>query len=188
VTDAGEPATAAALFARAAETCAAAVAEYVDVHSPDVRFQRYVLLALAALEELAERPVLEAADLRLLRDAASEAAGVCRTAPPTDGLVAIASCLDDVAGTCDRLLGDAPSEDAPPARWRRFCFADADFHVLRSHEGWHVRRSAAEARGRLFDRALEELEPTLSNFRIAAITVQVLDWHAHLDEHGAAPA
>jgi hypothetical protein len=167
-----------AFFGRAAEACLAAVTAYEAEHEPDVRFQRHVLLALAALDECSRRSELEPADLRSLADAAAVAAGVCRATVADDRLVTVAAWLDDVVGVCAQLLGEEP----PPDEWNRFVFDDLDFSLLRAHNEWRLTRPGAETAGRVFDEALEALDPSLSNFRIAAITIQVLAWHARAEE------
>ena len=150
-------------------------------HEPDVRFQRYVLLALAALDASARHLALEDADLRFLIGACSDAAGVCRTEVPEEGLIAVAACLEEVVAACSGLLGSEAAETAPRPCWQRFLFEDADFDVARVTGTWRLRRLALDAESGRFDEALAELIPSLSNHRIAEVTVQVLDWYAHAD-------
>ena len=173
MTDAGNPTGVSPFLGGAAETCMAAVTAYEAAHASSVRFQRYVLLALAALDECSRRRELEPADLRFLGDAAAAAAGACRTEPPNAALVAVAMCLEEVSEFCARLLGEAQ-----PSGWRRFLYDDIDFDVLRAPGEWRLRGPAAESAGRVLDDALEQLAPSLSNYRIAEITVQVLGWYA----------
>lgn len=172
-----------AFFDRAAEACLAAVRAYVVDHEPDVRFQRYVLLALAALDASARHAALEDGDLRFLIGACSDAAGVCRTELPEEGLIAVAACLEEVVVACSALLGSQPIETAHRSGWQRFLFEDADFDVARAAGSWRLRRLALDAESSRFDEALAELMPSLSNHRIAEVTVQVLDWYTHSDAH-----
>lgn len=182
MTETRGPTNVTAFFARASEAGVAAVTAYEAERAPDARFQRYLLLALAALDGCARQAEPEPADVQFLRVAAADAAGVCRTAPPTDGLVDLARGLDEVSDVCARLADGKPWQEAQPSGWSRFLFDDVDFEVRRAGGEWRLRQSVAESRSRVFDHALERLEPSLSNFRIAEITVQVLDWYAHLDE------
>ena len=172
-----------AFIDRAAEACLAAVRGYVADHEPDVRFQRYVLFALAALDASARHPALEDADLRFLIGACSDAAAVCRTEVPEEGLVAVAACLEEVVVACSGLLGSEAIGRTQSSGWQRFLFEDADFDVARADGTWRLRRLALGAESRRFDEALAELIPTLSNHRIAEVTVVVLDWYAHADAH-----
>jgi hypothetical protein len=143
------------------------VRAYVAEHDPDVRFQRYVLLALAALDASARQPGLENADLRFLIGACSDAAGACRTELPEEGLIAVAACLDEVVIACSALLDSDDTDEIVRSGWQRFLFEDADFDVARTTANWRLRRLALEAESGRFDEALAELIPSLSNHRIA---------------------
>lgn len=168
----------AAFLGRVAEVCKEAVAAHIVQTQSDLRFQRQVLFSLAALESAAARAELEHADIRLVREAASDAAAVCRTERPDDAMHAVAACLDEVTVACDALF-DTPSHDQSRP-WRRFLFADADVSVLRERRRWRVRGDAGETVNTFLDIALGEIVP-LAGHRIGELTVKILDWYAHED-------
>jgi hypothetical protein len=164
-----------AFFARAAEACQGSVAAHLAAADPpDLHFKRHLLFALATLGACGERTDPTDDDLDLLRLVCNEAAGVCRTQPPEDSLVAVAACLDEVVHACDDALDDPPNT----SRWQRFLFRDADVDVIRLHRGWRVRAGSGEARDKLLDSGLGTLLP-LSSLRIAELTVQILAWYAY---------
>jgi hypothetical protein len=166
----------AAFLGRAAEACKETIAAYLETARPDLRFQRQALFTIAALEGCAARPEIEDADIRLVRTAASDGAGICRVEKPQASLIDAAHCLQGVVDACDHLL------EADGARitgdWKRFGFAGADVEVKRRAHLWQVRAGNVEAQDKLLDVALGELF-RLSDHRIGELTVQVLDWHAH---------
>lgn len=164
-------------FGRMAEACRDSLVHYICDREPGRRFEASVLLALAAVDQAARTESLEPADLRFVRDAAADAAGVCRTLTPEETAFALAGCFEEAALGCSELLGDA-APDA--ASWMRFVFDDLDVAVV--HRGvWQLRRGVVEASDRWFDLALEQLAPELTDHRIAEVTVHVLDWYAHVE-------
>jgi hypothetical protein len=168
-----ERATVASLFARAAATCHEAIAVHLAEEPSDVRFRRAVVFALGALAGTAAREDIGADDLRVVRDATADAAAVCRTRPPEPAIVAAVTQLEEAALACDEALGiDADWSRARPLRFR---FADADVGVLRAGRRWHVQAGPREATATLLDEALAQVLD-LTNRRIAALTVQILDW------------
>ena len=142
-----------------------------------------MFLALAALDEYRRQGAFDQSNLRFLAGAASDAAGVCRTELPQEALIATAACLEEVSNTCTRLINGEDWRTHAPSERHRFLFEDADFDATRVAAGWQLRKQARGARDRLFDRALETLFPSLSDKRITAITLQVIDWYAHADVH-----
>ena len=167
------------LLARVAEACRGHLAAHIEETRPDLRFQRPVLFAVAALESASMQHSLDDVEIRLVRKAASDAAGVCRTERPDDAMHAVVARMEEAVTACDGILG----EGAPPdqtLRWQRFLFADADVVVSREGRTWRVRGEVGERASRLLDIALEDLAP-LSGHRIAELTVQILAWYAHED-------
>jgi hypothetical protein len=168
VSDAGERIAVLGYLARAAEACRTAASEAPARSS----FARHVVPALAALEALSGKVVLEPADLRFARNVCSDAAAAVRTRPPDDGVTALAQTLDDVVDACDVLLW-TPVEHGP--RWHRFLFRDADVEVRRVDGLWAARAGEMNVTDRFLDAALERLLP-LPGHRVAELTVQILDW------------
>ena len=166
-----------AFLGRIATECEKAVSAHLETTRPDLRFQRQALFAVAALEGCSAQDALERPDIRLVRDAASDAAAVCRTQHPEDALVTVTTLLDEVVDVCDRLL-DEPVGDG--VAWQRFLFADVDVSVVRRDGLWRVRVGADTTEEKLLDVALDELLQ-MSSHRIAELTVQILDWYAHSD-------
>ncbi len=165
---------------RAAEACAEAVALHLKEAHPDLRFQRQILFALAAMEGVASQAEVESADIRLVPTTASDAAAVCRTQPPDDAIQAVTARFEEVVIACDGVLGDGPS-GKETRRWERFLFADADVSVSREPPLWRVRGAVGEASHKLLDIALEDLLLPLASHRIGELTVLILDWYAHED-------
>lgn len=170
----GRSAAVRAFLGRVAEACQDAVVQYIDDVEPPRRFQSYVLLALAAIEQASRAGSLEPADLRFMAGAASDAAAVCRTQEPEEGIAAVAACFEEAARSCRSLLEDA----AAFSPWQRFLFEDVDLDVLRDVDVWRVRVQAAETSDRLLDIAIEQARPDLTPHRIGQLTVQILAWHA----------
>lgn len=160
---------------RAAEACRDAITNHVGTARPDLNFQRKALYGIAALEGCAALPAPEDVDIQIAMNAASEAAGVCRTQEPTEAMIAVAACLDEAARTCARVLGETPDEKR---RWKRFVFADADVEVMRKGREWQVRAGGRTARNKLLDVALDEVLAA-TNDQIAEMDVQILHWFAN---------
>lgn len=169
----GERAGLLAFFGRTADECANAVANGAGAELAPVR--RYLVPALAVLRTLAGQPAVSDADLSLARSAASDAAAACRTQPPTDALVAVVASFEDVVVAAAAALGCEPALE--PA-WERFLFPDVDVEVRRDARGWLVRAAGETAAESFLDAALERVV-TVSPYRIAQITVQILDWVEH---------
>jgi hypothetical protein len=167
-----------AFLGRVADACRDCLIHYIRDHEPGRRFERYVLLGLAAVDQAARTETLERADLRFVAEASADAAAVCRTQPPDETILAVAGCFEEAALVCGELLGE---HDAGAPTWLRFLFEDADFEAMRRGGGWRLRRGVLEAHDRWFDAALEAFAPALSNHRVAELTVHVLDWHAQAE-------
>ena len=173
MTAAGERAGLVAFFGLAAERCLEAVGPDADIAA----VRRHLVPALAVLRSLARHTDLGDTDLQLARVAASDAAASCRTHPPTDELAAVVAGLEDVVLAADAALGQEPVLE--PA-WERFLFADVDVEIRRDAHGWVARAEHRLAHHTFLDAALEAVL-AVSEFRIAQLTVQILDWI----EHGA---
>lgn len=166
----------AGVLGRTAEACKEAIAAHVELARPDLAFQRRALFAIAALEGCAALAEPEDVDIRLAMDASSEAAGVCRTQEPTEAMITVAACLDESARACRAALGETAPDPRP---WHRFVFPNADLDVLRLEGHWHVRVGVHETSNKLLDVALEEAIGRTRD--LAAMTVQILAWYAHID-------
>jgi hypothetical protein len=170
-----------AFFGRAAEASRETVSLHTPGRSDDDRFARNALAAVAILDECSTARQADPADLWLVRDLARDAAAVCRTEDPTDGLVAVAALFEEVARSCDPLLGDAAGSESG---WQRFLFADAEVRVRRGTRRWHARSATGEAEGTFLDAALGRL-PLAASDRIHELTVQILAWFAELESADA---
>lgn len=168
-----------AFFGRTADECADAVAEGAGPDLAAVR--RYLVPALAVLRTLAGQPDVSAADLSLARSAASDAAAACRTQPPTDALAGVVASFENVVVAAAAALGCEPAIE--PA-WERFLFTDVDVEVRRDAHGWLVRAAGETAGEPFLDAALERVL-TASPYRIAQVTVQILDWVEHRAPYSA---
>jgi hypothetical protein len=160
---------------RAAEACSDAITNHIGTARPDLVFQRKTLFGIAALQGCAALPAPEDADIRLAMNAASEAAGACRTQEPTEAMITVAARLDDAARACAQVIGETPDDRR---QWTRFLFADADVEVMRKGREWHVRAGGRTARNKLLDVALDEVLAT-TNHRLAEMDVQILHWFAN---------
>jgi hypothetical protein len=165
--------------------CEQAITTYLNDRDrpPSLAFSQKTTLALALLAEYSRRERLDEDDLRLLGEACADAAATCHSQPPEDTLVTAAAAFTATANACRRRLGQAPSTP-PNATWRRFLYNQTAIEVARSAAGWHVRHGTQQADNKLLDLALDELL-TASNAQIAALTIQILDWHLHLDKRPA---
>lgn len=159
-------------FARVAQSCEELVAVHAAGTPTDVHFQRQVLLALAALAACGRREETYDADIALVRNAAADAAAVCRTQAPEESVIRIAEQFDAVVDVCDEALGAG----RPPVAGHRFLFPDLDVTVERLPRGWRARTTdGREVEARLLDVALGRLSG-LSGHRIAERAVQIMDW------------
>jgi hypothetical protein len=178
--DRGRTDVARAFFGRMADACRDGLIHYICDNEPGRRFEAYVLVGLAAVDQAARTATLEPVDIRFVAEASADAAAVCRTQAPDETIHAIAGCFEEASVACNELLGE--HDDEAPS-WLRFLFDDVDFEAMRRGGAWQLRRGPAEACDRWLDRALETFEPTLSNHRVGEITVHVLDWHAHAEAY-----
>jgi len=170
-----------AFLARVADECEKAVSAYLETARPNLRFQRQMLFAIAALRECSARTALESPDIRLVQEAASDAAAVCRTLPPDESIISVTAFLEEVVAVCDGFL-DESVRVGDGVAWQRFLFADADVSVTRRDGLWRVRVGSRETEEKLLDIALGELLP-MPNHRIAELAVEILHWYAHSERH-----
>ena len=170
----------AASFGLAAEPCRDALSSYIESEQPGGHFERHTRLALAVLDRCSVRADLDDAGVRNVREVLSDAAAVCRTGRPDDGVVAVAACFEGIVSGCDAALANVERvDDVVP--WRRFFFADADIDVARIGRRWRVRtQPGGTAEAASLDVALGDVL-ALSNHRLGAMTVQVLGWCEHDD-------
>ena len=175
MTDGGVTSALRGSFAVAAESAKRAAAEHVQHAKSRRRFEQYVVLAIAALEQAAAQDDLEPADLRFVAAAAADAAAVCRTEEPSPAVTALTVELEHAARACDELLiGDAPTVPAEP--WRRFLFDGLDVDVRRIGRRWRIRVGTVEKEAGTIDEAVSNLLPSAAAGRIGPIAFQILDW------------
>ena len=160
-----------AFFAAVGKETRDAVAVHLSATRADLRFQRQIVLVLAVLDGTAGRDRVEAVDYRLAHDAASDAAAVCRTQPPSASIFAVADRLDEVVRVCARALA-LRAEDGS----QRFLFADADLEVLCTRGSWRVRTADAETESRRLESALSTALPGTAEMRIAELAEQIIGW------------
>ena len=170
MTAAGERVGLVAFLGQAAERCQAAIETGSNPELAAVR--RYIVPALAVLRTVLGQPEINESDLSLVRGAASDASAACRTHEPSDELAAVVTCFEDVILAADAMLGGEPV--VAPA-WERFLFPDADVEVRRESNRWVVRVGGRSAAHTFLDAALEQVL-SVSQYRIARITVQILAW------------
>ena len=94
------------LLASAARACEERLARYLaDAPTPpDAGFRNTITFALALMRVSAEHPAPADVDLRLIRDAARDAAEACRRRGLDDDLLTAAATFDRVVHLCDRGL------------------------------------------------------------------------------------
>jgi hypothetical protein len=170
----------AASLAELAATCEEAVARYTSGarRAPGRRFSEHVGLALGSLRACVEQPKLHDDDLRLLLSGCADAAAACRAEPVCNEARAAAAAFDRAAATCSDALGNDIAEAGLVRASTRFLFEDADFATHRAGRRWQVRKAGSEAEAARLDEAIAELFPTLSNTRLAELTVHILEWSA----------
>jgi hypothetical protein len=159
-----------------AEVCRDEFARYADANGvPSGELNRWALLAIALFDTAgASVASVEDSDVRLMRDAASAAAAVCRTQIPNETALALAAAFARAECVCGEALG------AVAVTSQRFLFADADVTVARTGERWRVRSGALEFEDPLLGSALALACSWLLPGRVGELALQILDWDAHV--------
>ncbi|MES1247095.1 MAG: hypothetical protein ABUS54_05420 [Actinomycetota bacterium] len=94
-------------LASIARLCEQRLAAFVDVAAmqPDAAFRNIVTFAIGTLRAAADHAPLSDTDIRLVRDAAVDAADVCRERGLDGDLLAAAAAFDRAVALCQRALG-----------------------------------------------------------------------------------